>query len=78
MAAEELFFFCLGTIAISPAKQTEAKSQGNRRVVRGGNVKLGLRNKKAHVSMSISRVFSGWATFLKRAKSSLGKARLQT
>jgi hypothetical protein len=33
---------------------------------------------KAHVDMSINGVFPGWAPFLKSAKSSLGKARLQT
>jgi hypothetical protein len=33
---------------------------------------------KAHIGMSINEVFPGWAPFLKRAKSSLGKARLQT
>jgi hypothetical protein len=33
---------------------------------------------KAHVDMSINGVFSGWAPFLKSAKSSLGKTRLQT
>jgi hypothetical protein len=40
----ELCFFHFGAIAISPAEQTEAKSQGNRRMVRGGKVKLGLKN----------------------------------
>jgi hypothetical protein len=30
------------------------------------------RNSKAHVDMSINGVFSGWAPFLKSAKSSLG------
>jgi hypothetical protein len=33
---------------------------------------------KGHVGMSINGAFPGWAPFLKRAKSSLGKARLQT
>jgi hypothetical protein len=33
---------------------------------------------KAHVGMSINRAFLGWEPFMKRAKSSLGKARLQT
>jgi hypothetical protein len=33
---------------------------------------------KAHVDTSINGVFPGWALFLKSAKSSLGKAKLQT
>jgi hypothetical protein len=33
---------------------------------------------KAHVDKSINGVFPGWAPFLKSAKSSLGKAKLQT
>jgi hypothetical protein len=33
---------------------------------------------KAHVDMSINEVFPGCAPFLKSAKSSLGKAKLQT
>ena len=32
---------------------------------------------KMHIGMSINGVFPGWAPFLKSAKSSLGKARLQ-
>jgi hypothetical protein len=33
---------------------------------------------KMHIGMSINGAFLGWELFLKRAKSSLGKARLQT
>jgi hypothetical protein len=40
----ELCFFRFG--AISPMERTGAKSKENRGVVRGGNVKLGLRNQK--------------------------------
>jgi hypothetical protein len=43
--AAELWFFRLGDIAISLAGRTRAKSEENR-VVRGGNVKLGLRTQK--------------------------------
>jgi hypothetical protein len=39
---------------------------------------VGAQKPKAHVDMSINGVFPGWAPFLKSAKSSLGKARLQT
>jgi hypothetical protein len=39
---------------------------------------VGAQKSKAHVDMSINVVFSGWAPFLKGAKSSLGKAKLQT
>jgi hypothetical protein len=43
-AATELCFFRFGAIAISPAERTGIRSQGSRGMVRGGNVKLGLRN----------------------------------
>ena len=44
IARTELCLFCFGAIAILPAEQTGARSQGSRGVVRGGNVKLGLGN----------------------------------
>jgi hypothetical protein len=44
--ATEVWFFRLGTIAILSAGRTRAKSEGNRGVVQGGNVKLGLRTQK--------------------------------
>ena len=46
IAATELFLFYFGAIAIWPTEQTEARSRGRRGVIRGGNVKLGLRNHK--------------------------------
>jgi hypothetical protein len=46
MTTAELCFFRFGDIAISPAERTIAKSKENRGVVRGGNVRLGLRNQK--------------------------------
>jgi hypothetical protein len=78
IAAAELCVLRLGAIAISPAERTGAESQGNRGVVRSGNVKLRAQKSKAHIDTSINGVFSGQALFLKSVKSSLEKAKLQT
>jgi hypothetical protein len=46
LAVTELCLFRFGAIAIWPAERIEAGSWGSRGVVRGGIVKLGLRNYK--------------------------------
>jgi hypothetical protein len=46
IVAVELWFFCFGAIAISPPGQRGAEFQRSKKVVRGGNAKLGLRNQK--------------------------------
>jgi hypothetical protein len=46
IARAELWFFRFGAIAISPLGQRGAEFQGSKKVVRGGNAKLGLRNQK--------------------------------
>jgi hypothetical protein len=46
IVAMELCLFRFDAIEVLPAEQTGTRSQGRRGVVRGGKVKLGLRNKK--------------------------------
>jgi hypothetical protein len=49
------------------------KKSGSRR-----KCEVRAQKSKAHVDISINGVFLGWAPFLKSAKSTLGKMRLQT
>jgi hypothetical protein len=76
IAAMELCLFCFGAIAVLPVERTGSKSQGNRGVVRGRKVKLGLRNQNAR-RREYKWGFPGRALFLKSAKSLFGKAKLQ-
>jgi hypothetical protein len=67
MAAMELYLFRFGAIAVLLAERAGSRSQGSRGVVRGGKVKLGLRNRNC-TSTRVQMGFPGSGTISKKCQ----------